>query len=86
MIGSSSHPLPRDYSGFYSPHDRVQGHHGGIAFFVDNSRSIAFISFNIFSPLQLVAVQLHLRRTYTVCSLYLPPNSPVDREDFVSLV
>ena len=32
-----------------------------------------------------MAVQLHLR-TFTVFSLYLPPNFPVDREDFVSLV
>ena len=86
MIGSSSHPPPRGYSGFYSPHDRAQGHHGGTAIFVDNSRGIAFTSFNILFPLQLVAVQLHLRRTYTVCSLYFPPNSPVDREDFVFLV
>lgn len=86
MIGSSSHPSPKGYSGFYSPHDRAQGHHGGTAIFVDTSRGIAFTSFNIVSPLQVVSVQLHLRRTYTVCPLYLPPNSPVDREDFVSLV
>ena len=33
MIGSSSHPAPRGYSDFYSPHDRAQGHHGGTAFF-----------------------------------------------------
>ena len=85
MISSSSHPPARGYSGFYSPHDRAQGHHGGTAIFVDNSRGIALTSFNIVSPLQLVAVQLHFRKTYTVCSFYLSLNPPVDREDFVSL-
>ena len=56
MIRLSSHPPPRGYSGVYSPHDRAQGHHGGTAIFLDNLRGIAFTSFNIVSPLQLVAV------------------------------
>ena len=33
-----------------------------------------------------MAVQFHLKRTYTVCSSYFPPTSPVDRDDLVSLV
>ncbi|KAG7174159.1 RNA-directed DNA polymerase from transposon BS-like 1, partial [Homarus americanus] len=29
---------------------------------------------------------IHLQRTYTMCSIYLPPSTPIAREDLVSLI
>ena len=38
------------------------------------------------TPLHDVAVRIHLRRTYTVCSLYLAPGVPIARDDLVELL
>ena len=38
------------------------------------------------TPLHAVTVRIHLRRIYTVCSLYLAPGVPIARDDFVELL
>ena len=49
-------------------------------------RDIPHIHKRLNSPLQAVAVEIHLRRRYTLCSLYLPPNDPVAYDDLVELI
>ena len=38
------------------------------------------------TPLYAVAVRIHLRQTYTVCSLYMAPGVPITRDDLVELL
>ena len=38
------------------------------------------------TALHAVAVYIHIRRVYTVCSLYLAPDEPITRDDLVALV
>lgn len=62
---------------FIYPHDPDQGHHEG--------SGVSFSSFNVNSPLEVIAGRVHLRRFYTVCSIYLLPNTPVKRVEVNSL-
>lgn len=71
---------------FYSPHIRDLDHHGGTALLIQVSQGVAFSHFSLNSPLQAVAMQLHLMRVFPICSLYRPPSVPVERKDLVSLV
>ncbi len=75
MVTSYCHPPPSGYSVFYSPHGPAQGHHGGTALLIPVSQGAAFSHFSLNSTLQAVAIQLHLMRVFTICSLYLPPNT-----------
>lgn len=36
--------------------------------------------------LQAAAAQIHITRSYTVCSLYLPPSAPLNQQDLMTLV
>lgn len=83
-MGSSTPRPPAGYQAFYSPHDPAQGCHGGSAIFI--SSSIPFNVLPLNSPLEMIAGQLHLQKTYTFSSIYLPPNTPVVREDFTALL
>lgn len=85
MVGPSSPPPPAGYQAFYSHHDPAQGHHGGCALFISTTQGVPFTPFNVNSPLEVVAGRVHLQRFYTICSVYLPPNTPVDREEINSL-
>ncbi|MEL7521450.1 MAG: endonuclease/exonuclease/phosphatase family protein, partial [Cyanobacteria bacterium J06553_1] len=84
MVGDAVVSPPRGYSGFYSPPNPAGGHRGGCAVYVH--LGVPFIHFPLQSPLQAVAVQIHLERRVTIVSLYLPPNNPVARGDLEMLV
>ncbi len=84
MVGSLSPHPPAGYKAFYSPHDPDQGHHEGSAIFISSSLTFTVLPLN--SPLEVVAGRLHLQRTFTFCSIYLPPNMPVARENFTALL
>ena len=83
-MGDTVASPPRGYSGFYSPPDPAGGHRGGCAVYVH--LGVPFAHFPLQSPLQAVAVQLHLERRFTIVSLYLPPNDPIIVGDLEELV
>ncbi len=84
MVGPLSPHPPAGYKAVYSPHDPDQGHHGCSAIFI--SSSLTFTVLPVKSPLEVVAGRLHLQRNFTFCSIYLPPNTPVSREDFTTVL
>ncbi|KAG7155140.1 Fanconi anemia group J protein-like [Homarus americanus] len=86
IIGESHHPLSHGYQAIYSDPIGDGGHHGGSAILVSTSKNIPFTTMQLHCPLQAVAVHLHLRRVYAVCSLYLPPGTPVSRTDLINLI
>ena len=77
-------PCPRNYSCFRTEYDPVFGCHGGSLLYV--RQDIPHISLPINTSLQAVAVQVSLKRQYSICSLYLPPNNPVTVEDLKDLL
>ncbi len=82
MVGPLSPHLPAGYKAFYSLHDLDQGHHGGSAIIISSTLTFTVLPLNY--PLEVVAGRLHLQRTFTFCSIYLPPNTPFAREDFTA--
>ena len=57
---------------------------GGSSIVVSNNIPHSQVKLN--TPLQAVAVRLTLHKTITVCSVYLPPNTSVERDDLNSLI
>lgn len=57
---------------------------GGSSVFVRHSVPHSFISLS--TPLQAVAVRVHLHRLITICSLYIPPSVPCSAEDLSGLL
>lgn len=84
MIGVAAFISPPGYRAFYSAPFPDQGYHGGTAILVRND--VPFIKLPLRTALQAVAVKVFLNRPYTVCSLYLPPGTPVERRDLDHLV
>ena len=83
MLDSRFLSTPRGYLSFTSaircPHVR-----GGAGIFL--RRSVPGSEVPLRTPLHAVAVRIHLRRTYTVCSLYLAPDVLFARDDLVELI
>ena len=84
MLGNSPCLCPREYTAYHSPYDVNIGSHGGVALYV--RADTPHNHYVIQSPLQAVAVQVHLERKYTLCSIYLPPNEAFPRDEFKSLI
>ena len=72
-------PCPKSYSCFRTEYDPDIGSNGGSLIYV--RQDIPHLPLTINTPLQAVAVQINLKRQYSVCSVYLPPNHPVTVED-----
>ena len=77
-------PCPREYVNYRTKYDPEIGSHGGCILYIRRDIPHVPIMFN--TLLQAVAVQIHLKRRYTLCSLYLPPNDPVAYDDLVELI
>ena len=75
MIGINKAPCPRDSSFYPTEFNVERGSHGGSALLIWND--ISHIPIDLHSSLQAVAVQINLKRCYTICSLYLPPNDSI---------
>ena len=57
---------------------------GGVAVIVNNS--VPHHSVKLDSTLQAVAVSISLSKTVTLCSVYLPPSSPIDARKLDNLI
>ena len=72
-----SHKFSLKYHACYFKHcgggDKASG---GVAMIVNNS--VPHHSIKLDSSLQAVAVSISLNKTITLCSVYLPPSSPID--------
>jgi len=51
--------------------------HGGVALLV--SQNYPYNRLDLCTELQAVAVQVHIKKLITICSLYLPPNTSIDQ-------
>ncbi|MPC83355.1 hypothetical protein E2C01_078064 [Portunus trituberculatus] len=71
MLGDSTCSSPPGYRAFLNTPFPYQGHHGGTA--ILDHQDIPVVALQLNSPLQVVAVKVFMGRSYTVCSLYLPP-------------
>ena len=85
MLGGSSLPPLPGYVGVSSPPPPPGvGSHGGVALYA--RRDLPVVVYSLNTPLQAVAVRLHLDRLYTVASVYLPPSADFSPEHFRGLV
>ena len=71
MLGDFTQLSSPGYRAFFSIPIPGQGHHGCTAIFVRSD--VPFVSQQLHTPLQAVAVKVFLGRFYTLCSLYFPP-------------
>ncbi|KAG7154733.1 putative RNA-directed DNA polymerase from mobile element jockey-like 86, partial [Homarus americanus] len=78
LRGEASGGAPRPNGG------EKQMHHGGSAILVSDKCGVPCRPLSITSPLQVTALKIHLQCTYTICSIYLPPSTPIAREDLIN--
>ena len=83
-MGNSKVPCPREYIPHHSLYNPQNGNHGGVALYIRHDTPHTILDLQ--SPLQAVAVQVHLVRRYTICSLYLPPNDVFPTDDLKALI
>ena len=83
MIGDAEIPRPKDYLSYATDFDPTRGHHGDCALFIRHD--VAHTNISLQSSLQAVAVQIHLKKKYTILSLYLPPSTQVIKKDLSDL-
>ena len=84
MLGDSTYSSPPGYRAFFNTPFPDQGHHGGTAILV--RQDIPVVPLQLNSPLQVVAVNVFMGRSYTICNLYLPPRLPVSRGELDGLL
>ena len=84
MVGNNKIPCPRQYVVYHSPYIANHGSHGGALLYIRHD--IPHVVLNINSTLQVIAVQIHLQRKYTICSVYLPPGGAFPRDEFLDLI
>ena len=77
-------PCPREYVAYRTPYNPLRGSHGGSLIYT--RRDIPQTPLNLITPLEATAVQIETSRKYTVCSLYLPSNDNMLREDIIQLI
>ena len=62
---------PRDYSFYHTGYDEQRDSHGCAVLI---RKDVAHTTLPLQTDLQAVAVQMFIKRKYTICSIYLPPN------------
>ena len=81
LFGAQERRASQGFS-IFSKLDQNHGHHGA-AMLVHNSRH--HYPFTLQENLQAVAVQVQLKRKYTICSLYLSRSENIQDNDIVDL-
>jgi exonuclease III len=81
-----SHALTlRGYAAYCYDHPHGEMASGGAAIIVNHC--IYCIPVNLHSPLQVIAVHVHLLNLcFTLCNIYLPPAIPVSPADLTSVI
>ena len=77
-------PCPREFTAYRTPFNPQVGSHGGSLLYVRHD--VPQIPLTLHTNLHAVGMQVDLTRKYTICSLYLPPNENVSRDDVVDLI
>ena len=77
--------IPSSFTGFNIIRKDVDSDHpsGGVALMIHHS--VMFSELTLDTPLQAVAARVSLHKTITICSLYLPPTTPIVKEDLMHL-
>lgn len=77
---------PRGFTMFSKsgPHADNTVDHGGVCTLVKNN--VAHHPIQLQTELQAVAVRCHLDQLYTICNIYLPPNTAISLEDLEDLL
>ena len=75
--------LPKGYAAEVSPLTREDGHERGAAILVQTRFLYNRVPLN--TELQAVAIKMHLEKTYTICSLYLP-HVAVTKQEIMNLI
>ena len=83
MLGQKQLYPPSAYISYVST-NIGDNNRGGSAILVRNS--VASTLLNINSPLQVVAARIHTNKSYTICSLYLPPTQVITEQDISNLI
>ena len=83
-MGDGPFPSIRGYSAYRSACPLDGGHGGGCAIYCRADVPVTRLA--VRSDLQVLALQLHFVRCYTICCLYLPPSLSVDRSDLEDLL
>ncbi len=73
-----------DYRDVYSPAYRTQAPMRGTCLFIFNNMAYTPLLLSI--PSQATAAQMHIVYTYTMCALYLPPGTPMNRQEISTLI
>ena len=71
MLGQNNTLCPREYLSYHIDYDEERDSHGGSCLMI--RRDITHSKIPLQTDLQAVAVQLCLKRKYTICSIYIPP-------------
>jgi ribonuclease HI len=75
----------RKYTHFFTTNTAIDGRpKGGVSILVD--KTVPHSQVTLTSPVQAVAVRITLHRPLTLCSIYLPPSTPVDANDLNLLI
>ena len=82
MLGERTFVL-KDYTIYHSKSEPEAGSQGGSALLIRNE--IAHIPLVLNTPLQAVSVQIKLSWVYTICSLYLSPNTEISDSQLTTL-
>ena len=82
-------PLPSPPRGFqmyhqHGPQGRDGLDHGGVCILVKDH--IGHVTIPLVTDLQAVAIRPHIGRKITICSLYIPPNYPLEKQQLYDLI
>lgn len=82
-------PIPNPPRGFAmynkrGPQDDGPVNHGGVCTLVKHT--IGHTNLDINTDLQAVAIRCQLDKYYTICNIYLPPNTPVTLDQMLNLL
>ena len=78
MMGHRQTLCPRDYVQYHIDYGEERGSHCGSGLLI--RRDISHASIPLQTDLQAVAVQIYLKRKYTVCSVYIPPGNNLNHD------
>lgn len=84
MIGQGRCLCPTGFIPVHTPPPAGGGFSGGCGLY--HRRDVPLTVIPLQSPLQAVAGRIHLHKTYTVCSIYLPPNDDIPLQDLEDLI